>query len=319
MSEQHDESTVSGSAAQTNHAQAEAAPTPAASTQPELAELMAAAAQQGKGKPKVDLDLEALKAAEQALATGQKALEQAKTELGVATKKQRSTRELMLRGLLVVNVVAMLVVAWLPPATGATTTTSQTTSTPPQAADPHPSTPIAPDAHSAAPQGHTTPPVTPRVDDAWTTALRAADRQDWDGAIALLKQHLQDSPRMAPSQKLSVLMALGYYSSRINKFDDARDYQRQADAIEQGHSLPEDLVAMAKAAADAGDQEALRRIWARFLLQQKQIPSWLYKHVAEAYLQLGDSYRNAAISAAEKQRIEELEALAGKLRPQESK
>jgi hypothetical protein len=35
----------------------------------------------------------------------------------------------------------------------------------------------------------------------------------------------------------------------------------------------------------------LRRVWARFLLQQRQVPSSLYKHVAEAYLQLGDSYR----------------------------
>ena len=63
----------------------------------------------------------------------------------------------------------------------------------------------------------------------------------------------------------------------------------------------------------------MRRIWARFLLQQKQIPSWLYKHVAEAYLQLGDSYRNEANAAAEKQRIAELEALAARLRPQEAK
>ena len=73
---------------------------------------------------------------------------------------------------------------------------------------------------------------------------------------------------------------------------------------------------MAKAAAENGDQEALRRVWARFLLQQRQIPSWLYKHVAEAYLQLGDSYRQQANAGDEKARLQELENAAARLREQ---
>ena len=63
-----------------------------------------------------------------------------------------------------------------------------------------------------------------------------------------------------------------------------------------------------------GDQESLRRVWARFLLQQRQIPSWLYQHVAQAYLQLGDSYRKDADAAERQAREQDLEAAAARLR-----
>ena len=46
------------------------------------------------------------------------------------------------------------------------------------------------------------------------------------------------------------------------------------------------------------------------------MPSSLYKHVAEAYLQLGDSYRSQANAAAEQQRLKELEENAARLRAQ---
>jgi hypothetical protein len=71
---------------------------------------------------------------------------------------------------------------------------------------------------------------------------------------------------------------------------------------------------MAKAAAANRDQEALRRVWARFLLQQRQIPSWLYQHVAQAYLELGDSYRRDADAAAEQARLRDLQETAARLR-----
>ena len=51
-------------------------------------------------------------------------------------------------------------------------------------------------------------------------------------------------------------------------------------------------------------------------LQQRQVPSSLYKYVAEAYLQLGDSYRSQANAAAEQQRLKELEENAARLRAQ---
>ena len=119
---------------------------------------------------------------------------------------------------------------------------------------------------------------------------------------------------MAPGSQLNVLMMLAHYSQMVGKFDAAREYERRAQGIAQSHSLPEDLVAMAKAAEASGDQQALRRVWARFLLQQRQVPSSLYQHVAEAYLQLGDSYRNQANAAAERQRLRDLEATNARAR-----
>lgn len=303
MSEQHKEPTVSVGD------EVAATPTP---TEP-LTELMAqGAAAAASAKPKVDLDRAALQAAEQALAAGQAALAAAQRELAGAAPRPNA-REWLLRALLAINVVAMVVVAWLPTASGDGTAPVATAPTHGPTAQPTPNAGEPTPHGTATPSGQAPQSAGPVVADLYNGALLAAERQDWRGAIRLLEEHLAAAPRMAPSQRLSVLMALGYYSSRAGDFTAARDYQRKAEAIEQSHSLPEDLVAMAKAAADSGDQEALRRVWARFLLQQKQIPSWLYKHVAEAYLQLGDSYRNEANTAAEQQRIADLEALAAKL------
>ncbi len=273
-----------------------------------LTDLMAADAK--ANAPVVDLEREALRAAEKALSAGQQALAQAATVLGTETapaRGARSGRELLLRALLIVNVVAMIVVALLPTSGGET------------AVDPAPHANRVGEAPAPGGPAPAPPPAAPRgiaLDDPWNLALVAADRGEWATAIEILERHLADSPRMAPSQRLSVLMALGYYSSRIGNFTAAQEYQRKADAIEKSHSLPEDLLAMAKAAAASGDQESLRRVWARFLLQQRQIPSWLYKHVAEAYLQLGDSYRAEAEEAAERQRLRELEENAALLRAQ---
>ena len=62
-----------------------------------------------------------------------------------------------------------------------------------------------------------------------------------------------------------------------------------------------------------------RQHYARLLLQQRQIPSSLYRHVAEAYLKLGDSYRTEAEKAARASRQQELEQLNASLREQAAK
>ncbi len=247
-------------------------------------------------KPGPDLEGDALRAAEAALREGQKALAQARAHLGTpAPSRGKRSRELILRALLIFNVLAMIVVASLPA--------------------PQPKVePTQPAAGEHATKPPT--PVEPKFNEPWNRALVAAEKRDFAAAIAILDQYLADSPRMAPSQQLSVLMALSHYSARNNDFARSQEYQRRADAIEQSHALPDDLIAMAKAAAESGDQESLRRVWARFLLQQRQVPSWLYKHVAEAYLQLGDSYRVQANAAAEQARLQEMEETSKKLRAQ---
>lgn len=284
---------------------------PAADQKPQLADLMAdgpkSAAPKADGKSKTgpDLDGQALRAAEQALAEGERALATARAQLaaepGAANARQskgRSGRELALRLLLAANVVAMLVVAMLPGKTDQ------------RAVAPSPS-----DAKPAA--SHTEPTKRgPRTDDKYAAALLAADRQDFPRAISLLQEYLADSPRMAASSQASALLALEYYCSRAGRLGESQEYRRRIQALNDSHKLPEDLVAMAQAAAKSGDQESLRRVWARFLLQQRQVPSSLYKHLAEAYLQLGDSYRAEANEAAERERVRQLEETAAKLREQ---
>lgn len=286
-------------------------PSSGTATPEQLSDLMKAGAADDRSSPATrrarDLDAEALRAAEQALAEGERALAAARAQLqdehgAEPAPRARGSRrrEVLLRCLLAVNVVAMLVVASLPTPHVVDVATAKPQPAP-SGVEPRP----APGAEA------------PRFNEPWNRAMQAAEDRDFGTAVAILEGYLAANPRMAPSQQLSVLMALSHYTARVGTSESlkkSQDYQRRADAIDKSHSLPEDLVAMATAAADNGDQEALRRIWARFLLQQRQIPSWLYKHVAEAYLQLGDSYRQDAAAAAEQARRRELEDLATRLR-----
>lgn len=270
----------------------------------QLSSLMAGAA---AARPEPDLGAEALAAARKALHEGNKAL--AEAEAGMEAERRVRTargRERLLRLLLAVNLAAMVVVLALP-------------ATPKKQPQPQPAidTPQPFPGPGTQPQPQPTErPGPPALYDPWNQALAAADRHDWNAAIKLLEQHLADSPRMAPSVRLNVLLALEHYCAQAGRLAQAQEYHRRAEAHGQSHTLPEDLVAMAREAEAKNDQESLRRIYARFLLQQRQIPSWLYQNVAEAYLKLGDSYRIEAQSAAEAARRQELEATARALREQ---
>jgi hypothetical protein len=272
-------------------------PNAAAPAAEKLADLMASAAKAAPAKcdkPTPDLERDALLAAERAISESERALAAARAQLQerapVAPPKP-NRRELALKLLLAANVLAMVVVALLPPAAA------------PAKSEPTPApAPVRDDAAQR------------RFHEPFNNALAAADRGDHAGAITILERYLAESPRMLPSQKLNVLNMLSHYAGLAKDWQKARDYAQKASSLGQSHSLPADLVEMARDALANGDQETLRRVWARFLLQQKQIPSWLYKHVAEAYLQLGDSYRLEANAAAERARAAELAATAARLR-----
>lgn len=252
-------------------------------------------------KPAVDLEAEAMRAAEAAVAEGEQALAQAQVELQKQAGAQAAAKpaasgnkkkELALRVLLAVNILAMLVVSMMPSAEG------------PQG----PVTPVA-----------TEPPVkdTPKpipMSEPFNRAMQASQNRDFASAVAILEQYLNDAPMMHSAERLSVFLALSNYAARDLDTDKSQRYRQKAQALEQSHHLPEDLVKMAESALKTGDQEALRRTWARFLLQQRQIPSWLYQHVAQAYLQLGDSYRSDADTAAEAAKLLELQEATARLR-----
>lgn len=297
MSEQHPDKSTATTATPSHDA-------PAKAGEPGGAALSDLMAQGDKGRTTArgpDLERQALRAAEQALAEGERALANARAQLQPTPEKAPANgrRELLLRLLLAVNVLAMVVVALLPAPGGSTPTT------PPVEHVPHETT--------------RTTPTAPRTDELWDRAIAASSRRDYATAVALLERYLTESPRMAPSQQMSVFLALSHYASKSGDFKKAQEFDRRARALDQSHSLPEDLVAMAQAAAESGDQANLRRAWARFLLQQKQIPSSLYPQVATAYLQLGDSYRHEANEAAEKQRLADLAETERRLREEAKK
>ncbi|MBM3974264.1 MAG: hypothetical protein FJ301_09225 [Planctomycetes bacterium] len=295
---------VASTAASTPAAPSATATTNAtAPTTEALPNLMAAGAAPARG---LDLDVEALRVAQQAIIDGERVLAAAREQLRLPAEPptaRRRRRDLAIALMIGVNLVAMIALAMLPPATVTTVTTA-----PPKAplTAPTPTAPVAPPSD----------PTVRRFHEPFQQALAAADRADYATAITTLERYLADTPSLQPSQQLNVLNMLSHYASLANDFKKAQDFAQRAAAIGQSHSLPADLVAMAKAAAESGDQETLRRVWARFLLQRRQIPSWLYKHVAEAYLQLGDSYRSQANAASEGERARLLQEAADQLKQQ---
>ena len=281
---------------------AKASPTPAAGPLPSLmADSPAAPAAP-------NLEAEALRAARAAIAAGEKALAAAAAQLPPAPTStpaaapRRRRFDLVFGAVLFVNLVALVVVASLPPATSATTTKTTTAPTD-VAATPTPTT-SAPPKDDAALRAFNAP---------FQRALAAADRGEYAAAVTTLETYLAGTTTLQPSQQVNVLNMLSHYASLANDFGRAQEFAQRAAGIGQSHSLPADLVAMAKAAAASGDQESLRRVWARFLLQQRQVPSWLYKHVAQAYLELGDSYRDQAGVGAEQERARKLQEAAARL------
>lgn len=274
----------------------------AATEENKLSGLMAGndALQAKPAKPAVNLEADAMRAAEQALAEGEKALADANAQIiqegatpqVVAKPTARIKRELVLRVLLAVNVLAMVIVSILP--------------------SPDQSDPIAgnPTVIEPQPQG----PALRQMSEPVNRAMQASENRDFAGAIAILEAYIDSNPRMHSAERLSVYIALSSYANRNKDFATSEEYSRKVQALEQSHSLPDDLVLMAEAAIKNGDQESLRRIWARFLLQQRQIPTSLYQHVAQAYLQLGDSYRKDADIADEVVRRKELNDAAARLR-----
>lgn len=299
MSEKHDKHEAkdakAGTATDAN-SQPEAAKTDA------LSQLMAADTPSKAKKP--DLDKEAVRAAEQALAEGARAVADAEAELqkashaGEPAPRLSKRRELALRVLIGVNVLVMIVLVLLPsPKTGANQ----------QPVVAQPETP--PPAHDPVVQR-------PNPNDPVLRAFAMAEARDYRGAIAVLDQYLVDSPRLDAGRKANVLLALEHYATQLGDFAAAQSYQRRTEALRSAHSMPEDLVQLALEAERAGDVESMRRNWARLLLQQRQIPSSLYRHVAEAYLKLGDSYRTEAEQGEAAARERELQKAREDLRRQ---
>ncbi len=252
-----------------------------------------------------DLDHAALQAAEEALAAGQRALAAARAQTGEPPRRSR-LRQNVLRGLLAFNLLLMVGVMLLP---APVTDSGPVVNAPPQ---PIPA-PVA--QGTDAPQGPgPQAPAGPRAGSLYDQALRSAAEGNYDAAIVALERYLAESPRLHVGQQCNVYHALAHYSFQLGNLPKSQEYDQKAAALLRSHTLPEDLVQMAQQAEQRGDAEAMRRLWSRFLLQQRQVPASMYRHVAEAYLKLGDSYRMEAGKAAEAARIAELERVRQRVR-----
>ncbi len=277
-------------------------PKPAAEPADTLGKLMAEGAEAAAPETaSPDLEQQAIAAAEAALAEGSKALQDAQDELRARVQAPPAvdrSRERLLRALVVTNLVAMVVLVLLPSA---------------RSGDAAPTT--AP-AHAVPAPEHDAAPQAPSLNDPVVQAFALADRRDFEGAMSALDAYLAAHPRLEAAKKVNVLLALEHYAAQLGDFARAQGYQRRCDALRSAHSLPEDLVQMALEAEKNGDFESMRRHYARLLLQQRQIPSSLYRHVAEAYLKLGDSYRTEAESGEAAARRAEADAARAELRRQ---
>jgi hypothetical protein len=241
-----------------------------------------------------DLESEALRAAEAALAAGERALAEARAARGhsepLATRHSQ-LRERALRMVLVFNLLLLVVVLLLPHRV---------------AEEPI----VGPDPVTQPEQPR---PAAGRRGDLYDQALQAAAADDYARATALLERWLTETPRMHPGQQLNAYHALAHYSFKLGNLAKNQEYVQKAGALVRSSTLPEDLVQMAQQAEQRGDHEAMRQLWARFLLQQRQVPASMYGHVAQAYLKLGDSYRSEAGKAAEAARVRELEELRSRM------
>src|SRR5690606_9392424 len=137
------------------------------------------------------------------------------------------TRELVLRVLLAVNVLAMVVVSVLP----APAETVADAGKAPVV------TPIEPNV-----------PAPRKLSEPVNRAIQAAENGDFITATTILDRYLSDNPRMHVAERLSILTALELYASRTDDYAKSRKYAQMAQSLEQSHHLPEDLVKMAETA-----------------------------------------------------------------------
>lgn len=129
-------------------------------------------------------------------------------------------------------------------------------------------------------------------DDAvYERALLLALDGDFDAACSELQGLLAKNPDMNPAVARLVHAHLAYYLRKAGRLTEAIEHERLARQETDRSSLPEELLEAARAAEARGDGEAMRRAYARFLLQESQLPPDMRAMVFEVLTKLGDSYR----------------------------
>lgn len=250
--------------------------------------------------PPAGYEVESDRAAECAIAGGEQALEDARRfltlEVSPAAAPAPSARkksELVLLMLLGVNILAIAIVAMLP-------------------------LPVGTNSNGVNPvmfePMELVEPIARPMSEPFNQALLAAEAGDFSGAVDALEQQLASNPRMHLAERLNVVTTASYYALRNNDFQASLKYAELAQSLQNSQSSQDQLERMAEAAVRSGDQGAMQRTWARFMLQQRQMPSLLYKQIAQAYLQLSDGYAKGASDNVEAVQVEQVKAATDRLR-----
>lgn len=129
------------------------------------------------------------------------------------------------------------------------------------------------------------------ADQLWEAAVRRAGEGEYGEAAELLERYLATAKSLTDVERRLIYNQLAFYLVKDGRLEEAQSYERKSNQIMTRSYLPEDLLRSAHHASEQGQMDDMRASYARFLLQQKQIPPSLRKFVAEAYLKLGDSYR----------------------------
>ena len=136
-------------------------------------------------------------------------------------------------------------------------------------------------------------PLLPR-NRLWKAAQKYASEGELDKAIDSLKRLLREEPRLGEVPRRAIWLQLSYYAGIAGREEDARRWLRLSKASLERGLVPDELLRLAKEAQGAKDWVESRRYAARFLLQQEQLGSDARKGIAEAYMMLGDGYRQEA-------------------------
>lgn len=200
----------------------------------------------------------------------------------IAGKPSR-TRLFVLRGLLALNVLAMAALLLVPTGTSAPKPVVEH-EPPPQHGEPVAKEP----AHGTTERQRR--PAYPDK-ELYTRALQLGFEGKPIEAVAALEQYLSRNPALPKDQKRNIYLQMQYYNTAAGRTKEAEACLANAQQLLDRSFLPEDLLVAAELAAKNGNGPEMRRNYARFLLLQRSLPAALRERVAEACLQLGDSYR----------------------------
>ncbi len=131
-------------------------------------------------------------------------------------------------------------------------------------------------------------------DSTYQQAMLVALDGDFALACDLLIHYLERHEHLDEGVRRLVHAQVAYYQRKAGNLGAALEHERLARPGTQQAYLAEELLQAARSAQARGDHLAVRRAYARFLLQQDTMSPGMRALLDEAWLQMGDGYRQQA-------------------------